>query len=1528
MRTILPPLRWSMLAAAVAALAACSGDPQPASLAFEGAPTSAVAGASVGPFQVKVLDADGQVVDSVRTVTLGLARGDEVVASFSAQAATTNGVASFEGIVLEEAGEGWAFIARSGELPERRSDAFAVAAAAPASLEIVGPATAPIGSTVKFQAVARDRHGNRADAFFEGEVVVETSLSATASVSEPAGGSVDASVTFLQDGLAWLTVRVGDQSATAQVQVQPAGSLAHVDFVLPGFVTAGESLGGSLTVRDEFGNVATGFTGDVTFASSEPSDVLPQDVAFGVDEEGYVSFDGLGFTVAGERVITVTVGGVSATATVTVRPDRVDEIAITGAEGPFVSGQSRPVAVVAFDRFGNRVPYADGAVVVVTDDPIILPVWTYFEADGVATIPGGYALRWAGEQSIRAFYGARSDEVIVTVLPAAPAQLRAHLGAFVAGQSQPVDAGDEKSLLVRVEDEFGNTVKDYQGSVALTGDGVEVPPLANFDAASNGEVAIPIKVLTAPKATVEIDDVAGELPDVTVVLQVKPGKPVSLTATASRDTLVVFEQETLTLTAWDAYGNVATGMNHHVTARLSSSTHQSSLPGDARVDVRFKEANAGVMQIPNLVGYVHEGSFTLSLTSDEGLSTSFDFDVLPAPLPLEVQWSSDVAGARTSLSLSATAGVPVSKAGRVRVTLPANTDFTTAVVTPLLGFDAPSVEFDDDAIVVHLRGGSDDFDFMMPGTLFQLTFDDLRNTTAAGPSGDLRVAIEMSDGALVARGEAGSRDLAEAVLEAVALGPFADETTATVDGRTLTLSGLRAGRGYAFALLEGDEQAMDLECAGPGWLERHDNRLMMELPPFDALQESLSCTTAAGSLTVKLEVAAEPVGIVSHRLVLDADADPSALAWMPPSEDGRLLPVTWRNADNSPVAGVFDTRRGHRFPFPLDDLTTSSSLAYVAGRAPVAAATLHAVSGSALTHDQVAVLDLETGETKIISIDDEGEAGNASSYGPVISRDGRYVLFRTQATNLGGPGYVLFDRLEDKHTPVPIPEGLSPSSGALMVSFSPDATHFTMVGTNPVTYDLTLFVVDMETLTPVAIERGSFEGGRFTRDGQQILISTTTSLRLVNLDGSDFTKLPCAELGLAMCIGTDTTHDGFVLIYGADVAVSIYSSYAVHPVTGEVRLIDSTEGDDEIFIPLSASRSHGFGVRIGVSTGSYQLEMLNLKTSESTSFVAIGGGHLLPVRSRGVSSTPFDDIVVFDTTQNGQSTGLWARTSTGLAQRAGPGTHPVVDATGAFVVSTDQYGAAVHLMDLATGGARNILEEVEVAGLSYGNVDKALGISPGGRWVSIRSKDGQLWIYDAETETFTRREAASPPADGPDEGQGYVAFSPDAATLVRVNPATLGEKALAKAEGLNVTAFHQHALTPDGRFAAYLATTDASSTYEAGVRVFVEEVATGEVRRVDLDDEQAAIPALDAYRSISISADGAYVSFVANNEVYVASAATGTSLKVDAPGFGAALTFATLSGTGRQVFVSKNSGQPDDHLYAFLNPFLLEPTDG
>jgi len=48
--------------------------------------------------------------------------------------------------------------------------------------------------------------------------------------------------------------------------------------------------------------------------------------------------------------------------------------------------------------------------------------------------------------------------------------------------------------------------------------------------------------------------------------------------------------------------------------------------------------------------------------------------------------------------------------------------------------------------------------------------------------------------------------------------------------------------------------------------------------------------------------------------------------------------------------------------------------------------------------------DLQNGTTTLISVNLNGSGpGNSNSYSPILSRDGRFVLFRSQAQNLA-PG--------------------------------------------------------------------------------------------------------------------------------------------------------------------------------------------------------------------------------------------------------------------------------------------------------------------------------------------------------------------------------------------------------------------------------------------------------------------------------------------------------------------------------------------
>lgn len=75
------------------------------------------------------------------------------------------------------------------------------------------------------------------------------------------------------------------------------------------------------------------------------------------------------------------------------------------------------------------------------------------------------------------------------------------------------------------------------------------------------------------------------------------------------------------------------------------------------------------------------------------------------------------------------------------------------------------------------------------------------------------------------------------------------------------------------------------------------------------------------------------------------------------------------------------------------------------------------VTGDTNGGRDVFVHDRQTGETKRVSISSTGSQGNAESYGPFISADGRYVTFASLADNLvagdtnGHPDVFVYDRL-------------------------------------------------------------------------------------------------------------------------------------------------------------------------------------------------------------------------------------------------------------------------------------------------------------------------------------------------------------------------------------------------------------------------------------------------------------------------------------------------------------------------------------
>ena len=134
-------------------------------LAFTSAPSSGTAGAALGAFEVTIQNADGETMtDATDTVTVALGAGPSAATlKGTMSVAAVNGVARFDGLVLEKAAKGYTLVASAASLTGATSPAFDVASAAPALLVLSHsgmPVTA--GAPESVEVFVRDVFGNDA----------------------------------------------------------------------------------------------------------------------------------------------------------------------------------------------------------------------------------------------------------------------------------------------------------------------------------------------------------------------------------------------------------------------------------------------------------------------------------------------------------------------------------------------------------------------------------------------------------------------------------------------------------------------------------------------------------------------------------------------------------------------------------------------------------------------------------------------------------------------------------------------------------------------------------------------------------------------------------------------------------------------------------------------------------------------------------------------------------------------------------------------------------------------------------------------------------------------------------------------------------------------------------------------------------------------------------------------------------------------------------------------------------------------
>jgi hypothetical protein len=189
----------------------------------------------------------------------------------------------------------------------------------------------------------------------------------------------------------------------------PTGPATSFTIDAPTSLVAGKPFAATVTARDTDGHVVTGYTGTITFSSSDPYPaLLPSDYAFPPADRGQHAFGLLLFT-AGPQTLTVqdtANRSITGNATIAVHAESARHLLMTGPPTA-VAGSPLDVTLAALDPYGNVDPNYHGTVTFASGEPaarvILPPAYTFTNGDaGMRTFSEGATLLRAGSQTITA----------------------------------------------------------------------------------------------------------------------------------------------------------------------------------------------------------------------------------------------------------------------------------------------------------------------------------------------------------------------------------------------------------------------------------------------------------------------------------------------------------------------------------------------------------------------------------------------------------------------------------------------------------------------------------------------------------------------------------------------------------------------------------------------------------------------------------------------------------------------------------------------------------------------------------------------------------------------------------------------------------------------------------------------------------------------------------------------------------------------------------------------------------------------
>jgi hypothetical protein len=364
----------------------------------------------------------------------------------------------------------------------------------------------------------------------------------------------------------------------------------------PSTITAGSAVGFTVTALDAFGNVATGYTGTVSFSSQIGGATitgLPGSYTFTSADQGSHMF-AIGFKAAGSQTIIAYDDSPNS-----IIPDARVGVQIMAAPAKLVittqpqtvvtAGNNFDVVVEAVDSHGKPDSNFNGLVTMtLAGNPAhgtLGGVVTVQAVNGVATF-SGLTLNKAG-----AGYSLLASSGSVTTATTRAISVTVNTASKFVVISQPpsnVTAGNPFGLKVVAEDLDGNLVSSFSGSVTLALAG------GPSGATVAGKLTVTLVKGVATFTGLKITQ-AGTGYTLTAIgstLTTATTNPFNVTAGAAtqlaidarpQDSVVAGRGFGLAVTALDAYGNVASTLTAKVTLVLANNPGLSKLGGQVTV---------------------------------------------------------------------------------------------------------------------------------------------------------------------------------------------------------------------------------------------------------------------------------------------------------------------------------------------------------------------------------------------------------------------------------------------------------------------------------------------------------------------------------------------------------------------------------------------------------------------------------------------------------------------------------------------------------------------------------------------------------------------------------------------------------------------------------------------------------------------------------------------------------------------------------------------------------------------------------